>query len=137
MCCLEGVEMKVLKKIKARKQAQRERSRKKQVQEMTFSIECGPAEPDPVRFKPGQSVLEVATGHRLLLAHSCGGTGICGTCRVWVESDPSILPERNEIERETAEARGLSPRERLACQLIAFDGLHVRLPNSDDPGNEK
>jgi ferredoxin len=51
--------------------------------------------------------------------------GSCGTCLVRVESDLADLPPREELEGEMAECRGFAPRERLACQLPASDGLAV------------
>jgi 2Fe-2S ferredoxin len=74
------------------------------------------------------SVLEIALENGIDLNHSCGGMGSCGTCRVIIESDPSILPARNEIEAEMAEARGFDLTERLACQLAAIPGTVFRSP---------
>lgn len=73
-------------------------------------------------------VLDVALGNEIELSHSCGGMGSCGTCRVVVESDLSVLEDRNEIELEIATDRGFQPEERLACQLIPRKGLIVRIP---------
>lgn len=75
------------------------------------------------------SVLELALASGREIPHSCGGMGSCGTCRVIVESDFVSLPKREGVEAEMAEDRGFEPRERLACQLEACDGLVVRLPD--------
>jgi 2Fe-2S ferredoxin len=83
-------------------------------------------------FQEGDTVLEVAQARRIGLASSCGGMGSCGTCRVLIESDPRTLPARTEIEKEMALDRGFLTCERLACQLIAFPGLCVRVPETDD-----
>lgn len=74
------------------------------------------------------SVLEVALKNRVDLSHSCGGMGSCTTCRVLVESDPSQLSPRTELEDEITKNRGFSNRERLACQLEPAAGLVVRIP---------
>ena len=76
-----------------------------------------------------QTVLDVALKHKIPLNHSCGGNATCGTCRVFVKSDLSQLPERNEVEKEMAEDRSFQPQERLACQLCCFEGLVVGLPD--------
>lgn len=73
-----------------------------------------------------KSVLELACSHEVELAHSCGGSGSCGTCLVKITGVP--LPERNEVEREMAEDRGFPPAERLACQTTAQEGMVVEVP---------
>jgi 2Fe-2S ferredoxin len=79
-----------------------------------------------LKFTPGETVLEISEANRLGLAHSCGGMGSCGTCRVIVESDLARLPERTLIEQEMADDRGFQACERLACQLEAISGLRFR-----------
>jgi ferredoxin, 2Fe-2S len=81
-----------------------------------------------IAFTDEASVLEIALKNKIELSHSCGGMGSCTTCRVIVQSDPSVLPPRNELEAEIAETRGFSERERLGCQLEPFDGLIVQIP---------
>ncbi|HEX4922662.1 MAG TPA: 2Fe-2S iron-sulfur cluster-binding protein [Bdellovibrionales bacterium] len=78
-------------------------------------------------FEGTPTVLELAIRDGLPLNHSCGGMGTCGTCCVVVESDPSELPARNEIEAEMAGDRGFTARERLACQLTAYPRLIVKI----------
>lgn len=81
-----------------------------------------------IEFTEPDSVLELALRANIDLNHSCGGNGTCGTCRIKVISpNSSRLPSRNEIEKEMAEDRGFADDERLACQLLAFDQLKVRL----------
>ncbi len=81
-----------------------------------------------LEFVAGETVLEVAEAHRLGLAHSCGGMGSCGTCRIVVESAPVPLPEKEGLELEMAENRGFQGNERLACQLQAVPGLRFWAP---------
>ena len=76
------------------------------------------------------SVLETVLRAESDLDHSCGGNGTCGTCCIVVQSNLSQLAPRNEIESEMAADRGFKPQERLACQLIAFDGLIFGKPKS-------
>jgi len=96
--------------------------------------------PQPhIVFQPGNraavigsatSVLEVALKNNIDLSHSCGGMGSCTTCRVFIESDASKLPARNELEEEIASSRGFAENERLACQLEPCDGLIARIPEN-------
>ena len=79
-------------------------------------------------FEGSPTVLELAIRDGLPLHHSCGGMGTCGTCCVIVESDPSEVEARNEIESEMAADRGYASRERLACQLTARPRLIVKIP---------
>ena len=81
-----------------------------------------------VAFRDGDTVLDLALANRLGLPTSCGGMGTCGTCRVLVESDLSKIPALNQVEQEIAADRGFKKNERLGCQLEAFDGLCVRIP---------
>ncbi len=77
---------------------------------------------------PEVTILDVALAADIPLGHSCGGNGICTTCRVFVEKGLELLNERGELEREAATERGYLPEERLGCQTVAVHGLVVRLP---------
>ncbi len=78
-------------------------------------------------FENEESLLEVALNNKVDIAHSCGGMGTCGTCRVEIESSIIELPERNEIEQEMANDRSFTPELRLACQLTPQAGLIARV----------
>ncbi len=80
----------------------------------------------------GATVLDLAIRNDVTLSHSCGGMGSCGTCRVWIKSDLALLPPRNEVELQMAEDRSFTDEERLACQLTAFHGLCVEVPEPSD-----
>ena len=84
----------------------------------------------PAKIGSATSVLDVALQNNIDLSHSCGGMGSCTTCRVWVESDPTKLAPRNELEEEIATSRGFDERERLSCQIEPHEGLIVRIPES-------
>ncbi|MCM2282867.1 MAG: 2Fe-2S iron-sulfur cluster binding domain-containing protein, partial [Bdellovibrionaceae bacterium] len=45
-------------------------------------------------FIEGDTVLDIAEFHRIGLAHSCGGMGSCGTCRILIEGAPISIPAR-------------------------------------------
>lgn len=82
-------------------------------------------------FIEGDTLLEIAEFHRLGLAHSCGGMGSCGTCRVFVEGANEDVPAREGLEQEMADNRGFHDNERLACQLLAVPGLRFRAPDDE------
>jgi 2Fe-2S ferredoxin len=75
----------------------------------------------------------VTNGIEEILA-DCGGSLVCGTCHVYVESHqlrllPPMGTAENELLDTTASER--RPNSRLSCQLIvtdALDGLIVHLP---------
>lgn len=79
-------------------------------------------------FDGRPSVLELAISNQLPLETSCGGMGTCTACRVFVKSDLTKMPERTEVEAEMARDRDFEARERLGCQLEAYDGLEVEIP---------
>lgn len=85
-----------------------------------------------VPFKDGQTVLEAALSNKISLPHSCGGMGSCTTCRVIVENFVEKPNSRTEVEMEIIEGRGFSEMERLSCQILALEGLVIRIPNSQD-----
>lgn len=81
-----------------------------------------------VPFTEGQNVLEVALNQDIPLPHSCGGMGSCTTCRIIVEKFVETPNSRTEVENEIIAGRGFAEEERLSCQLIATNGLVVRIP---------
>ncbi len=80
-----------------------------------------------VEFNAEESLLELALNKDIAIAHSCGGMGTCGTCRVEIKSDLSSLPARNEIEIEMANDRNFATEIRLACQMAPQPGLIARV----------
>jgi 2Fe-2S ferredoxin len=56
------------------------------------------------------------------VASSCKGEGICGKCRVKVETIHGKLPERTQLETDTGHRNRLAPDERLSCQLFLENG---------------
>lgn len=93
-------------------------------------------------FFPGEHVVQVSQEQETILTaaleagldldHTCGGNGTCGTCMVEVLKGLELLPPRNEVEQELAEARGLDSHERLCCQLQTQDGLVLKVPHKKD-----
>ena len=86
-------------------------------------------------IKNEQSVLELALRHKIDLDHSCGGSGSCGTCRVFLSwrgpaqsSNDVATPPRGDVEIAMAEDRAFAPNERLACQIEPQDGMVITVP---------
>ena len=77
---------------------------------------------------PNKTVLEVAMRYKVPLNHSCGGMGICTTCRVFVLEGLEKIGPRTETESERAEERFFSDNERLSCQITAVPGLVLKIP---------
>lgn len=76
----------------------------------------------------GETILEALIRTKRAINHSCGGGGTCGTCRILIQGDLAIWPDRNEVEQEMAENRGFHQTERLACQVVAVEGLYFLIP---------
>ncbi len=70
----------------------------------------------------GKSILEIAVENSVEMAHSCGGMGTCGTCRIRIHSDSGKVPVREEVEVEMAIDRGFTDDERLSCQIVIPNG---------------
>lgn len=68
--------------------------------------------------RPDETVLDVARRAGAPIGNSCGGTGVCGRCRVTVLDGADHLAPRTSIESRTAATRGFDAGERLACQAI-------------------
>ena len=73
-------------------------------------------------------LLDVLLRHKVDIDHSCGGMGTCGTCRVFVQKNVDKLPERNEVEQDMAEMRGMLANERLSCQTACTIDLKIEIP---------
>ncbi len=82
------------------------------------------------------SVLEVALKHKIPIDNSCGGSGSCGTCRVFVRRRLQDLPERNDVEQAMADDRGFAPEERLACQIDPLPGMVIEVPGGDEAADD-
>lgn len=88
-------------------------------------------EDQEIPFKDEDSVLELLLKKDINIDHSCGGMGSCGTCHIFVKSDLTALPPRNEVEQERADDLSFNDDERLACQLCPFHGLAIQIPTAE------
>jgi ferredoxin len=77
-----------------------------------------------VSATPGESVLAACLRTGIALQTVCKGKGICGACRVSVESATALPePSPNEARLLAYLAKGAPGVHRLACQIIMEDGL--------------
>lgn len=73
------------------------------------------------------SLLEELRAHKVPVPFSCGGEGVCTTCRVIIISG-EVSP-RTELERERANERGYDENERLSCQCKAESSfIELKIP---------
>ena len=76
------------------------------------------------------SVLDIALAHGVGIMHVCGGTGVCGSCRVTVEAGMENLSEADDDERDRLDQiDGSGPQHRLACQAVVMGDVTVIVPD--------
>ena len=81
----------------------------------------------------GETILDIAQGHNLVMEGACGGSCACSTCHVIVDPDYyDALPEPEDDENDMLDlAYGLTETSRLGCQIKMskdIDGIRVALP---------
>ncbi|MFP4106324.1 MAG: 2Fe-2S iron-sulfur cluster-binding protein [Phycisphaerae bacterium] len=75
------------------------------------------------------SILDIAMGNGVEIEHACGGTGVCGTCMVEIESGAENLSEAEPDEQEMLEQRGGDmSNPRLACMAVVKGDVTVVVP---------
>jgi iron-sulfur cluster assembly protein len=76
-----------------------------------------------LRLAEGENLLDSLLRRGVELAHECGGTLACATCRVIVREGLENLQAASEDERDMLDkASSLEPGARLACQAIGGEG---------------
>ncbi|HEX9982487.1 MAG TPA: 2Fe-2S iron-sulfur cluster-binding protein [Thermoanaerobaculia bacterium] len=65
-----------------------------------------------------ETILDVARRAAVPLGNSCGGVGICTSCKVVVVQGAENLTEPTARELRIGTARGFEPGERMACQAV-------------------
>ena len=83
----------------------------------------------------GEILLQRLLRGGVALAHDCGGTLACASCRVIVREGLETLSPASEDEQEMLEkASGSEPGSRLACQAIGGGGnLVIEIPQDPLP----
>lgn len=75
-----------------------------------------------VQAEPGENLLAAAAKAGLFIQASCGGDGVCGKCKVRIESG-EVRSEKANLKAEEFDL-GF----RLACQTSVIDDVTVRIP---------
>lgn len=78
-----------------------------------------------LKFKPGQTILEVIRNNAIPHASLCGGRGRCTTCRVRVGDGRSDLDQPSSLEQFALDKIGADHDVRLACQTRPSKNLHI------------
>lgn len=81
-----------------------------------------------LQFEKPIRLLDLLNANKISINQSCGGFGICTTCRVFVLNGLSSFSARSDLEQERAEERGFESHERLCCQTIIFDDAEIEIP---------
>ena len=79
-----------------------------------------------IEVEPGTNLLEAAQRAGVDLVASCGGVGICGTCRVRI-TQGKVTPV-SLTEEETLDAAQLKAGFRLACQAEPLSDVRLDIP---------
>lgn len=100
-------------------------AQKKLVAQGDVKIVINGDEENPLKVKPGSSLLSTLAGEKIFLPSACGGGGTCAMCECHVDQGGGdILPtELNHISRKEA-----AEHMRLACQVKVRQDMHIRVP---------
>ena len=77
---------------------------------------------------PGETVGELLLRHGIYIDQPCGGTGLCGKCRVILSG---TVPEPTSKDKKIFSEEELTLGFRLACQTKAFGGMKITIPAQD------
>ncbi|WP_338072338.1 NADH:ubiquinone reductase (Na(+)-transporting) subunit F [Halomonas flagellata] len=79
----------------------------------------------PLVIEPGRTLLDTLANQEIYLPASCGGRGICGTCKVCIRKGAgSPLPSELSLVTLAERRKGI----RLACQVKVKSDMAVELP---------
>lgn len=81
-----------------------------------------------IEIKETINLLELLNANDISISQSCGGNGICTTCRVFIKEGSENLTERSELELERAEERSFLQNERLCCQTDVSGSVTLLIP---------
>ena len=79
-------------------------------------------------YLPGESIGELLIRSGIYIDQPCGGTGLCGKCRVILSG---TVPEPTSKEKKIFSEEELASGFRLACQTKASGGMRVTIPARD------
>ena len=79
-------------------------------------------------YLPGETVGELLLRQDIYIDQPCGGTGLCGKCRVILSG---TIPEPTSKDKKIFSAEELTSGFRLACRTKASGGMMVTIPAQD------
>lgn len=80
-----------------------------------------------VSFNSKDSLMDGLRKAKIPIPFSCGGEGICTTCRLFILRGE--VTKMEPLEAERAQERDYADNERLSCQCFALSSsLEVKLP---------
>jgi len=80
-----------------------------------------------IEYEPGQSLRAILNQTDHQVRTGCKGNGMCGLCKVRIQSGNIDDPTANELLYLSDEP--INHDIRLACQVIPFDDLEIRIIN--------
>lgn len=72
------------------------------------------------------SILDTINAHNIAINQSCGGHGVCTTCKIKVLEGSENLSAKTDYENEVYQERHFDEDERLACQC-SVEGAAVKV----------
>lgn len=80
-----------------------------------------------IKISQKNSLLEELRAQKIPIPFSCGGEGICTTCRILLVS--GNLSPRTPLEQKRAVERNYNDRERLSCQCRPVsESIEIKIP---------
>lgn len=81
---------------------------------------------NPLKVKPGASLLSALSEKSIFLPSACGGGGTCAMCECHIDAGGGeVLPtELNHLTRKE-----VSEHKRLACQVKVREDMEIRVPD--------
>ncbi len=80
-----------------------------------------------IQLSEKKSLLDGLRANKIPVPFSCGGEGICTTCRIIIIN--GALTPRTDLEQERAKERDYSEKERLSCQCSPIsEEIEIKIP---------
>lgn len=81
-----------------------------------------------IKFSKASNVLELLNANKIDINQSCGGSGVCSTCRIIVLKGVDSFSKMEELEIERSVEKSFNSQERLACQSEIHDSATIEIP---------
>lgn len=78
-----------------------------------------------VEVKRKEILLRALQRHHIPIGSTCGGKGLCASCKVEVLESPKSLSKVKELEQDLADRNNLQNNERISCQAKVLDDLKI------------